>query len=45
MVKIFISHTKKDKKFCDDFDRVVARVEFLVSAQNMKKLKYLLGNK
>ncbi|MFA4958146.1 MAG: hypothetical protein WC556_14350 [Candidatus Methanoperedens sp.] len=26
MVQIFISHTKKDKKFCDEFDRVVARV-------------------
>lgn len=26
MVQIFISHTKKDTKFCDEFDRVVARV-------------------
>lgn len=25
-VKIFISHTKKDKKFCDEFDIIVARV-------------------
>lgn len=24
--RIFISHTKKDKKICDDFDRIVARV-------------------
>jgi len=24
--KIFISHTKKDKKFCDEFDNAVARV-------------------
>lgn len=27
MVQIFVSHTKKDKKFCDDFDRVCAREE------------------
>jgi hypothetical protein len=26
--KIFMSHTKLDKKFCDDFDRVVARLGF-----------------
>jgi hypothetical protein len=26
MVNIFISHTQKDKKFCDEFDTIVARV-------------------
>ena len=24
--QVFVSHTKKDKKFCDDFDRVCARI-------------------
>ena len=24
--QIFISHTQKDKKYCDSFDRIVARV-------------------
>ena len=27
MAQVFVSHTKKDKKFCDAFDRVCARVE------------------
>lgn len=37
--KIFISHTKKDKKFCDRFDSIVARVGFPAYRSEFEKIE------
>ena len=39
MGKVFISHTKKDKEFCDDFDRIVARVGIPAFRSEHEKIK------
>jgi hypothetical protein len=36
--QIFISHTQKDKNFCDDFDRIVARVGIKAFRSEFEKI-------
>ena len=39
MRQIFISHTKKDEEFCDDFDRIAARVGIPAFRAKYEKIK------
>ena len=36
--QVFVSHTKKDEKFCDAFDRVCARVGIIAFRSEFEKM-------
>jgi len=40
MAKIFYSHTKNDKEFCDEFDKVCARVGIAAFRSELEEIEY-----